>query len=298
MSDQKPVEEKAATEPTEEKLELSDEQLLAGPPVETPTLEEVIEAGYKPDVAASIVAKQQAMRARQLELQGDKVGKPIRGVDHVMIYHMKSSRQTRTLRALRKGHRYHDVTMVSGRRIRQRGKRPTEVHHDELVENHQHILELVRVGEIRVHDHTGKELTYEALKGHISNLLDEDQELRVEGDHQDEAKMAALHRQTMEHKDEVEVADKASVELEPHGEPTQENPTLTAELASESKLPDPTPEEVNALPNIEPTPPVDNEHVAEGAEQFSEETIAAAKAAEPAAEADKKSRHGRKGRKE
>ena len=287
MSDKNPTINEDAV--TDEQMELTDKELLAGPPVETPTLEKVIAAGYKPEVAAKIVARQQAMADRQKALKG--ASKPH---DYVMVQHMKYSRETRALRANRAGHRYHDVTLDTGRRIHRQGKRLTEVHHDELMANHQQILELVRVGELKVIHPKGHTLSYEDLKTHISNLLGQDEpggeaRLDLRGDHQAEPQMAALHREIMT----------PEPTTEPHGEPTQENPVLTKELAEESKLPEPTPGEAPA-----PTPPVDNEHVAEGAEQFSEKTIAEAKEAvedtepEADAKADKKPRQGRKGRKE
>jgi hypothetical protein len=231
-------------------------------PIPVPTEAEVLKAGYSPEVAKGIVARQEALAAAQHK----KPLIPLRGEDHIMVVHMKSSRETRPLRAARKGHRYHDVTLGNGRRIRQQGKRPSMLHFSQLLENHQHVLELIRVGELKAMDHTGKVLSYEDLKKLLVSLHP-GLKLDLRGDHQPEAQMAELHRQTMS---QGEPTKEVPV---PQPEPTKENPVLTEQLAAETKLPEPHPEEAPVT-----TPPVDNDHVAEGAEKFSEKAIAQAKA--------------------
>jgi hypothetical protein len=137
---------------------------------------------------------------------------------HVLVQHMARSRDTRAERRGTPGNRCHDVRLGNGRRIRRIGERFNEVALEDLAENQETLLEMVKCGRIRIYDPETEELIpYETLAGAIPAI--------------------------------AEVSAESS------------NPI---ELPSTESTP------------IEPSPPVDNEHVAPGAEQFSDEVIAGA----------------------
>jgi len=95
-----------------------------------------------------------------------------RPIHYVLVRHMARSPRTRTLRAARAGHRRQGVLLDDGTRIRKRGKRRlTEVDLRTMVDNHQKLLEYVRVGTIEVLDPvTEQAIPYEGVVEIIENL--------------------------------------------------------------------------------------------------------------------------------
>lgn len=98
-----------------------------------------------------------------------KVTQP-RKEDYVLIKNMASSRETRHIRSSSRGHRYNAIVLDTGRRIRQKGDRLTEVTFHDLLANHQQVLELVRVGKLQVFAPDESLLEYDALKGLIQTF--------------------------------------------------------------------------------------------------------------------------------
>ena len=214
---------------------LSDPELVAElkrhGPIEVPTEAEVLAAGYSPEAAKSIIARQKALAADY------KASSGVGPLDYVLVKHMARSRDTRAERRGTAGNRYHDVRLGTGRRIRRRGERLTEVNFTDLLENQENLLEMVKCGRIRVYDPTTEEvIPFEMLKGGLANML---------GHCQREL-------------DEVVIGD--SKDEEPSTE--ELSPLPPGDLAEKALQP--------------PAPPVDNDHIAPGSERFSEETIAQA----------------------
>jgi len=72
---------------------------------------------------------------------------------HVLVRHMARSPRTRTMRAARAGHRRQGVILDNGLRLRRKGRgRFTELDLRDFAENHERLLEYVRVGSLEVCD--------------------------------------------------------------------------------------------------------------------------------------------------
>lgn len=107
----------------------------------------------------------EASAARPTEAGGKqaKVEVAPRVKDYVLVRHMARNPRTRTMRAARAGHRRQGVLLDDGTRIRKKGrKRFTEVALTTLADNHQKLLEYIRVGSLEACDPaTERPLSYQ-----------------------------------------------------------------------------------------------------------------------------------------
>lgn len=73
-----------------------------------------------------------------------------RELNYVMVQHMGYSAETRLERHLKAGQRRQRLMLGDGRRIRDKGERFDEVSFDDVLENHEMLLNGVRTGALRV----------------------------------------------------------------------------------------------------------------------------------------------------
>ena len=105
-----------------------------------------------------------------------------RALDYILVRHMARNPRTRTLRAARSGHRRQGVLLDDGTRIRKKGrKRFTEVALTTMVDNHQRLLEYLRVGTLEACDpRTERPLEYEEVLSLIKNLGSDQKEFTLD----------------------------------------------------------------------------------------------------------------------
>lgn len=94
------------------------------------------------------------------------------GQGYVLVRHMARSPRTRTMRAARSGHRRQGVLLDDGTRIRKKGrKRFTQVELTTMVNNHQRLLEYLRVGTLEACDPvTERPMSYQEVADLIRSL--------------------------------------------------------------------------------------------------------------------------------
>jgi len=103
------------------------------------------------EVAKAKAAKEAEEAAAKQEDERREIAE--RPLFHVLVRHNQRSARTRSQRAARSGHRRQGALMDDGTRIRRKGKgRYTEMDLRELVNNHERLLEYVRVGTLEVCD--------------------------------------------------------------------------------------------------------------------------------------------------
>lgn len=91
---------------------------------------------------------------------------------YVLVRHMARNPRTRTMRAARSGHRRQGVLLDDGTRIRKKGrKRFTQVALTTMVDNHQRLLEYLRVGTLEACDPvTERPMDYQEVLDLIKSL--------------------------------------------------------------------------------------------------------------------------------
>jgi hypothetical protein len=195
-----------------------------------------------------------------------KVTQP-RKEDYVLIKNMASSRETRHIRSSSRGHRYNAIVLDTGRRIRQKGDRLTEVSLHDLLANHQQILELVRVGKLQVFAPDQALLQYEELKGLVQHLakgkaLDltgaqsEKDSLALRLSDKDASAQGGAEESDEEDEDEDEKGDEGPEASEEPSETTPADSTepdagLSAETAKEGEVTSPSGDEKGTEPESE-----------------------------------------------
>ncbi len=151
---------------------MSDEKDTAASPVmsedERAKLKE-LRAKEAEEVAAA-AEEAAAKEAFEREAEAEEIAN--RPLFHVLIRNMARSPRTRTARAARSGHRRQGVLLDDGTRIRKQGRRRyTEVDLRTFANNHQRLLEYVRVGSIEVCDpKTERAILYEDLVELVKNV--------------------------------------------------------------------------------------------------------------------------------